>query len=318
MKKLLFLLVFIPLVSLGQEKLYSYYANGQVEWEWSYNKDDNLNGITKKYYENGQLEQEWNYKDGKIIMEDGIHKEYYENGNVRIFRTWKDGVANGLVLSYCEESNEIVAFRATFVNGKTEGIFYHYYCRDSTGGGIPKPKGGLSSVSLYKNDKKLKTILDRSDGGTKFSPLKENDVELSYVILDDNLNIKKNMKKMSTYDIKSMINYFIDDCKKWGINIEQNNIKGVFEELEGDAIASSYASDNDNFIFIKVDPENWENSSIPKRWYILYHELGHDVLNLEHGEGGKMMFNFTEKDYTWVEFKIDKAEMFRTYKLLYQ
>ena len=47
--------------------------------------------------------------------------------------------------------------------------------------------------------------------------------------------------------------------------------------------------------------------------YILYHELGHDVLNLEHGQGGKMMFNFADRDYSWDEFFKDKEYMFSYY-----
>ena len=58
-----------------------------------------------------------------------------------------------------------------------------------------------------------------------------------------------------------------------------------------------------------MDPEKWAKSSIEKRWYVLYHELGHDVLNLEHGQGGKMMFNFADKEYTWDDFFKDKDYM---------
>lgn len=74
-----------------------------------------------------------------------------------------------------------------------------------------------------------------------------------------------------------MNNFFLEDCKKHGIYDDFN-------------------------IFLKVDPGKWSRASIVKRWYILYHELGHDVLNFEHGEGGKMMFNFTEEDYSWEVF----------------
>ena len=58
----------------------------------------------------------------------------------------------------------------------------------------------------------------------------------------------------------------------------------------------------------------WSKASNPKRWYILYHELGHDVLNLKHGQGGKMMFNFTEEDYTWYDLLKDKDYMFNSMK----
>ena len=59
-----------------------------------------------------------------------------------------------------------------------------------------------------------------------------------------------------------------------------------------------------------VDPEKWSSASIQKKWYVMYHELGHDVLNLNHGQAGKMMFTFADKQYTWNEFVVDKEYMF--------
>ena len=87
---------------------------------------------------------------------------------------------------------------------------------------------------------------------------------------------------------------------------ELNTLKATFEPLQGNLIALSYALGDDSSIIIKVDPEKWANASIEKKWYVLYHELGHDVLNLEHGQGGKMMFNFADKEYTWDDFLMIK------------
>ena len=46
----------------------------------------------------------------------------------------------------------------------------------------------------------------------------------------------------------------------------------------------------------------------------MYHELGHDVLNLDHGNGGKMMFNYVDRDYSWKEFFVDSDYMFNNFK----
>lgn len=94
-------------------------------------------------------------------------------------------------------------------------------------------------------------------------------------------------------------------------------IKATFESLDGNSIGLSYGYMDDNNIIIKIDPTNWEKSSLVKRWYLLYHELGHDILNLDHGEGGKMMFNFADKEYTWENFIEDRKTMFDIYKSKY-
>ena len=86
------------------------------------------------------------------------------------------------------------------------------------------------------------------------------------------------------------------------------------EELEGDKIASAYNMNEDDSVLVLVDPENWYDANQPKRWYIIYHELGHDILNLEHGECGPMMKETANGNYSWDRLEKDKNTMFETYK----
>ena len=123
------------------------------------------------------------------------------------------------------------------------------------------------------------------------------------------------MRKINEYDLESMIQFFLKDCNRNNIKLkDQNSIIATFEPLEGNTIALAYGFGNDSLIKIKVDPEKWMQASIEKKWYVIYHELGHDVLNLEHGQAGKMMFNFADKEYTWDEFFMDKEYMFNNLK----
>lgn len=136
---------------------------------------------------------------------------------------------------------------------------------------------------------------------------------------ENNENSKLDLRKINNYDLKAMINFFIEDYNRYSKKVnekfispkifDEKNILATFETLQGNTIALSYGMDNDSKIIIKVDPEKWANASEVKRWYILYHELGHDILNLKHGEGGKMMFNFAEKEYSWDDFITDKKYM---------
>ena len=120
----------------------------------------------------------------------------------------------------------------------------------------------------------------------------------------------QDMRKINLYDLEAMVKFFLEDCKKSNKKVpELNTLKATFEPLQGNLIALSYALGDDSSIIIKVDPEKWANASIEKKWYVLYHELGHDVLNLEHGQGGKMMFNFADKEYSWDDFFQDKEYM---------
>jgi len=122
------------------------------------------------------------------------------------------------------------------------------------------------------------------------------------------------MREINEYDLTAMINFFIDDYERnvnqISFSINRDNIDAKFISLEENQLAVALGYNDDDNIIIRVDPVKWSKASQEKRWYILYHELGHDILNLDHGEGGKMMFNFVDRDYGWDEFFEDRKYMF--------
>ena len=123
----------------------------------------------------------------------------------------------------------------------------------------------------------------------------------------------KDIREVDTYSLVEMVNYFLEDCKANNINIPKQNVKATFEVLDSQTIASSYGKGDNNNVKIRVNPKEWSKSDLPTKWYIIYHELGHDILNLEHGEGGKMMFNYSNQKHSWDEFFEDKKTMFEFY-----
>lgn len=124
-----------------------------------------------------------------------------------------------------------------------------------------------------------------------------------------------NIYDIDLYDLPAMINVFIDDCKSHGIILKPNKIKSTFNSLERGVVAIADGMFINEEIIIKVDPNQWQQASPSKKWYVLYHELGHDYLNLRHGEAGKMMFNYVDREYTWEEFYKDKEYMFKAFKI---
>ena len=94
--------------------------------------------------------------------------------------------------------------------------------------------------------------------------------------------------------------------------INQNQKKTImFQNLEEErTLAVSLGKDNDSEIKIIVDPEKWRSTSNVKRLYVMYHELGHDVFNFNHGNGGKMMYNYIDKDINWKDFMSDRIKLF--------
>ena len=237
MKKLIYLFLFIPLISFSQET--KNLLNRQIKdsyIEYVYYDND---------FENGQLEARANYIDGE---KNGTVELYHENGQLDARAYYIDGFLNGLFEDYDEN-------------------------------------GVLKSIDFYENNK----------------------INLDYRFFIGDTNIKD----VNVYDLEAMVKLFLKDCELNNIKLSSNyKITSTFEPLDNGILALAFGMFNDEEIIIKVNPQDWSKASNPKRWYILYHELGHDVLNLQHGQGGKMMFNYTEKDYNWGDFMKDKDYMF--------
>jgi len=202
----------------------------------------------------------------------GFYEKYYKNGQLEYKVNYKDGENDGLNEQYYESGQ--LSSKYNYKGGKKNGLCQRY-----------SENGKLVKNLIYK-DGKIVTNLRLIIGGT-------------------------NIEDVNVYDLEAMIRLFLKDCEQNNIKLSSDyKITSTFETLDKGVLAKAYGIFNDEEIIIKVNPQDWSQASNPKRWYILYHELGHDVLNLQHGQGGKMMFNYTEKDYNWEDFMKDKDYMF--------
>ena len=148
---------------------------------------------------------------------------------------------------------------------------------------------------------------------------------------------KRGTKEVNEKDLKAMVKVFLQDListnESYGdfssegfyafniknflflislINETDSIIDATFEPLEKDMLGVSLGIFDNNKIVLRIDPQKWERATSLERWYTIYHELGHDVLNLRHGEGGDMMFNFSiDSNYTWEDFFEDRDYMFK-------
>ena len=76
-------------------------------------------------------------------------------------------------------------------------------------------------------------------------------------------------------------------------------------ERKEDAVGVSYAGNNDCKVDIKIDADAWRNYSTLQKMWLVFHELGHDVLNLKHTKTGLMMPNIPK------DTKITTQKLFR-------
>ena len=129
MKKLLLILLYLPMIGFGQEVKRAYYNSGAILSEVHYNIEGKRDGTTKYFYDWGAwaIKTEANYKNGKMegeftsytkygrIKEEGFYKyteegvcsertgiwkRYYDSGELNIEITYDENGKSVKYISY--------------------------------------------------------------------------------------------------------------------------------------------------------------------------------------------------------------------------
>lgn len=88
-------------------------------------------------------------------------------------------------------------------------------------------------------------------------------------------------------DLEIYVEKFYRDLEYYGIFPMRPRIKKIkFSNLDQlkkttHIHAISYGINDDERIEIYINPNSWRQFSKPKRYFLMYHELAHDVLNLD-------------------------------------
>lgn len=95
--------------------------------------------------------------------------------------------------------------------------------------------------------------------------------------------------------------YFEDKLIHTGHNIAYHDIAITFEPLRGNEIGvCEYWAGSRNLRTIKLDPSWWFNASYSMREQLVYHEMGHCDLGLDHNSDGIMRdINLGESHYVY-------------------
>ena len=142
MKKLLLILLCLPMIGFGQEVKRAYYNSGAILSEVHYNIEGKRDGTTKYFYDWGAwaIKTEANYKNGKMI---GAFKSYTKDGRIKeegFYKYTEEGVYSertGIWKRYYD-SGELNTEITYDENGKS--VKYISYEKDGTI--IPMLEGG--------------------------------------------------------------------------------------------------------------------------------------------------------------------------------
>lgn len=253
----------------------------------------------------------------KLVFENKIIKEYQD---LIIFIQPCNACISNKYRSILSPNNTILQSHQTYIDldNSMKEIFYENYLQSLRKDGYQGQLIGDVSDFAFEFSNNITNeqfnILHRASLSTNQDGIFNFYVGKRVEIREDEYFVEEyNLKNINTYDLNLMVDVFLLDCEKNNIKVKKNLVIATFETLDKETLGLSFGINDDERVELKIDPEKWQDASLPKRWYLLYHELGHDILNLKHGQGGKMMFNFADKGYSWNEFWEDKTYMFKSF-----
>lgn len=110
----------------------------------------------------------------------------------------------------------------------------------------------------------------------------------------------------SNEELKPYIDKFFRDLNNYGINyVIPKDFVVKFSDLESNKRTSHYHGvslgyKNDDKVEIYINKRSWDSFNKTQRYYIVYHELSHDILNLDDlsdsdNNYGKIMYPYISK-----------------------
>ena len=129
------------------------------------------------------------------------------------------------------------------------------------------------------------------------------------------------IESLNPFNLESYLEVFLSDAEDNGIDVSHVRNGEISFEFKIDprvgpeTIAYTDTLGDDNRVHVVVNPTRWNQASQAKRLAILYHELGHDILNFEHNsEEGPLMSVYARADYSYEDLFELKNEMFNDFK----
>ena len=125
---------------------------------------------------------------------------------------------------------------------------------------------------------------------------------------------------LNPFDLEGYIAAFVNFAEQNGLDLKyiyqyDVNIKFSYEMMKENTIAYTTTLGDDKEVNIVVNPDAWIAASPAKRVAVIFHELGHDVLNFEHdSEEGPLMSVYARGDYSYEDVFELTTQMFNDYK----
>ncbi len=115
-------LLFIINSCKSEDNNRTFWPNGKVQSELSYNEAGELHGLARWYYESGKLQQEANYKHNKLH---GRMLRFHENGNIESEAWYVNNLRDSSFVQYDLRGKKTGV--EYYLNDTLHGFFERYY-----------------------------------------------------------------------------------------------------------------------------------------------------------------------------------------------
>ena len=133
---------------------------------------------------------------------------------------------------------------------------------------------------------------------------------------------KYNVANLNQFDLHAFLTVFVKDAKEnfgldfsyiynYEVDLEFNS---TVRKAGSKTIAYTDALGDNKRVHIVVIPAKWSKMTPAERLAVMYHELGHDILNLDHkAEKGPLMSVYATRGQTFDQLFELRKEMFADY-----
>ncbi len=135
----------------------------------------------------------------------------------------------------------------------------------------------------------------------------------------------RNLSYETNEDLKPYIDKFFRDLNNHGINyVIPQDFVVKFSDLESHKTTShthgiSFGFNDDDKVEIYINKRSWDSFNKTQKYYIIYHELSHDILNLDDLSDldknyGKIMYPFISRydSFTMEDFIVNMKNLFES------
>ena len=84
---------------------------------------------------------------------------------------------------------------------------------------------------------------------------------------------------------------YLETLEKHDIKLKKQNFILVFDAdiMRTPLLGQARGMFNDDLVYVKINPRSWSSLTNKQRKHLIFHELSHDIFNIEHTEDIRLM-----------------------------